>query len=208
MITTTIKTTVSFLMIVVLQACGDNKSDNKIPAAVTEEVKQKISSDNTAKVENNAAGFKINGIQAIAGTRSDEQPGAQMNAMNDNLTIVLYGDIVQGTKRGMLSLISRPFEKKVGEVINARATYTRYLDDHGGKILVYGSNKEGTISLNLSKCEQLPNGPIGEEWLLSGTFSGKLPVSVLYEKEATDKTLDFTEGKFDNIKLIVLGKKK
>ncbi|WP_118975843.1 hypothetical protein [Taibaiella koreensis] len=195
-----------FFVVVMLVGCNTGSSTNVTaetttsPAGVPQETV--ASSADPGNVS-----FKINGVAALTAIEKDDVAGGRINAMNDQFSLTLFGDNVKDTKRGMLSFTCPAFTKAAGVVKNARASYTRYLDAHGGKIVVY-SSKEGTFSLELTKMEQLPDGPVGEEWLVSGTFSGTLPVVSYYVNEAKDKTLQFTEGRFDNLKVTVLGRKK
>lgn len=200
-----------------LQACGNSTSqqpaDTKEPATS----KNEILAPDTKKTSpgrfiNKDAGFKINGTEAFRAFDRSDKPGAQLNAVNDNLTITMHGDIAEGVLQGMLNIRSMPFKKEAGEVVNATAQYVRYFDERGGKSISYRTLNGNKFILTLTKCEKLPDGPVGEEWLLSGIFSGKLSVGVYEEKQAeeygTNKELNFTDGKFENLKMVVLGKKK
>jgi len=196
--------TVSVLLFV---SCGSGKQEAANASADKPATAQSNRVDPPKKQSAKSATFKLNGVAALAATRSDEEPGAQLNAVNDYFSLFVYGDISSTTKRGMLSITSKNFKPGTGAISNARANFTRYLDAHGGKLVVYGG-QEGKFSLVLSKCEQLPRGPVGDEWLISGTFGGELSLLPIYESLATEKTLQVTEGNFTDIKLIVLGRKK
>jgi len=197
------------LSISLLQACGNN--EGKIADPIKKDPGQKTGTEvkTTGRFKNENVSFKINGTGAFRAFDREDKPIAQLNAVNDNLTISMHGDIKEGVLQGMLSIRKMPFSRATGEIASVKATYIRYFDERSGKSISYNSSN---FVLTLTKCEKLPDGAIGEEWMLSGTFSGNLKVNpyeeVIATERGTDKELNFTEGKFENIKMVVLGRKK
>lgn len=197
---------VATFSIAMLQGCGGNEAKNEISTATAVEKKAQVEKSSSGRFQNKGVSFKINDVEAFRALDRSDKPIAQLNAVNDNLSLTMHGDIADGVLQGMLSIRKMPFTKTTGELTGVKATYIRYFDERGGRSISYSSSN---FTLTLNKCEKLPNGPLGEEWMLSGTFSGKLKVSPYEEAIAaennTDKELNFTEGKFENIKMVILG---
>ena len=204
--------------------CGDSaapkeeSADIKKEAATTEQPAPAPAAE--ANTEKAVVSFTVNGVQAKTskggGNDSESQLG-MLTAMNNQLGLDLLGDDPARPHRGWLHITINDFKMEPGSYTVAggnMAQFTRYETANAGGGKDYVASKEpidkGTdLTIQFTSVVKNEAAEFGEEWLVSGTFSAKLLVKEYsMGKRASNESLEITEGKFENVPVKILGKRK
>lgn len=160
--------------------------------------------------------FKVNGV--LANTKKgkgndDEAQLGMFNMTSKSLTFDLLGDESNRPHRGWLHFTVNNFSLQAAQYDltgDNSASFTRYETENAGGGVDYNAsnypNASGSqLSIQFAKIVKNEDASIGEEYLATGTFALKL---VLSETAKNDlKSIDITEGSFENVPIRILGKK-
>lgn len=206
--------------------CGDSAAPKE---AATDVKKETTATDTPATsataepdgpAEKAVVSFKVNGVQARTtkgGGNDNEVQLGMLTAMNNQLSLDLLGDDPVRPHRGWLHIIINDFKMGPGSYSVAgghTAQFTRYETANAGGSKDYVASKEpidkGTeMTIQFTSVVKNEAAEFGEEWLVSGTFSSKMLVKEYsMVKRSSNEGLEITEGKFENVPVKILGKRK
>ncbi len=203
--------------------CGDSTAPKEAATEVKKE-NQEPASTATAPVteadsEKAVVAFKVNGVQARttkSGGNDNEAQLGLLTAMNNQLSLDLLGDDPARPHRGWLHISIDNFKMEPASytVSGSRAQFTRYETENAGGAKDYVASKEaidkGTeFTIQFTSVVKNEASGFGEEWLVSGTFSSKMLIKEYsMVKRSSTEGLEITEGKFENVPVKILGKRK
>ena len=204
--------------------CGDSATPKETATEVKKENATPVSTAPApvpdADAEKAKVAFKVNGVQARTtkggGNDNDAQLGL-LTAMNNQLGLDLQGDDPARPHRGWLHIVINDFKMEPGSYTVSggnMAQFTRYETANAGGSKDYLASREpidkGTdMTIQFTRVVKNEAAEFGEEWLVSGTFSSKMLVKEYsMVKRASNESLEITEGKFENVPVKILGKRK
>ncbi len=216
-----------FIMSVLIYSvvgCGDSAAPKE---GTKEEKKDTTATENTApapaaevNTEKAVVSFKVNGVQAKTtkgGANDSESQLGMLTAMNNQLGLDLLGDDPGHPHRGWLHIVINDFKMEPGSYTvtgGNMVQFTRYETANAGGSKDYVASREpidkGTdMTIQFTSVVKNEAAEFGEEWLVSGTFSSKMLVKEYsMVKRASNESLEITEGKFENVPVKILGKRK
>lgn len=204
-------------LLITLAAC---KSETKKDI---QEIEENPASSATATLGTTGKGsvdkvsFKVNGIDAQTQTKlkdSDEQIGL-FDMPNKQLSFSLMGDDPARPHRGSLDFVIDDFQLAPGAYHMDKKNHVefrRYETENAGGATSYRASSfpkftGSQFDIVFTKVEKNEQAQFGIEYRVSGTFSAKLVLDPLI-KESNDKVVEITEGKFEDVRISVLGAKK
>jgi hypothetical protein len=218
------KILVMSILIYSVVGCGDSAAPKE---EVKEEKKESVAAENTApapapdaNAEKAVVSFKVNGVQAKTtkgGGNDNESQLGMLTAMNNQLGLDLLGDDPARPHRGWLHFVINEFKMEPGSYTVAGGNmvqFTRYETANAGGSKDYVASKEpidkGTeMTIQFTSVVKNEAAEFGEEWLVSGTFSSKMLVKEYsMAKRSSNEGLELTVGKFENVPVKILGKRK
>lgn len=203
--------------------CGDNAAPKETATEVKKENEAPATTSTAPAPEANAekavVAFKVNGVQARTmkgGANDNEAQLGLLTAMNNQLGLDLLGDDPARPHRGWLHISIDNFKMEPASytVSGSRAQFTRYETANAGGAKDYVASKEpidkGTeFSIQFTSVVKNEAAEFGEEWLVSGTFSSKMLIKEYsMVKRSSTEGLELTEGRFENVPVKILGKRK
>lgn len=203
--------------------CGDSAAPKEESAEVKKEA---TATEQTApapapeaNTEKAVVSFKVNGVQAKTtkgGGNDNESQLGMLTAMNNQLGLDLLGDDPARPHRGWLHISIDNFKMEPASytVSGSRAQFTRYETANAGGAKDYVATREaidkGTeFTIQFTSVVKNEAAEFGEEWLVSGTFSSKMLIKEYsMVKRSSTEGLELSEGKFENVPVKILGKRK
>lgn len=205
--------------------CGESAApkeaatDVKKETTATETPATDATSEPAGPAEKAVVAFKVNGVQARttkAGGNDNEAQLGMLTAMNNQLSLDLLGDDPARPHRGWLHITLDNFKMEPASytVSGGRAQFTRYETANAGGAKDYVATKDpidkGTeLTIQFTNVVKNESAQFGEEWLVSGTFSSKMLIKEYsMVKRSSTEGLELTDGKFENVPVKILGKRK
>lgn len=153
--------------------------------------------------------FKVNGVEANTkigeGNDKAEQIGI-VNGTNSHLSFVVNGDDPKFPFRGSLAMNLDNFTPKTGEY-KCATSFSRYQRPNAAGEIQYDSQRGGNFTISFSSItKSIDANMVGEVYNASGTFNGKLGLKMGFEKDSDVKTIEITDGYFENVPIQVYGK--
>lgn len=202
-----------------LCACGSGQSGKKeTPKDTTNTAANAPTPGPAAPADDEKAvvAFKVNGADARtrkAGGNDNEAQLGMLTLLNNSLSFDLLGDVPERPHRGWLHFSIEQFKLEPATYTAAggsSARFSRYETANAGGAVDYNASeyakyKGSSFSISFTGLVKNNAAQFGEEWLASGTFSAKL---MLNEFASSDqKTVEITEGRFENVPIRVMGRK-
>ncbi|MFM2361065.1 MAG: hypothetical protein RLY16_3058 [Bacteroidota bacterium] len=206
-------------LMLISQSCNDGTSNEvkKTDSSIVSTNTNHATTSDAATTDGLQVAFKVNGIAANTQTRngdSDEASG-MFNYQTQQLVLSFLGDDPKQPHRGWINFGIDKFQLAPGN-FNASSqpaqtiSFSRYGTENAGEEVMYNGKE---FQLKIEKLEKDPASESGNRYWASGSFSATLEIKpeykfqnkALYDK--SDKTILITDGKFEKIPLLTLGKK-
>ncbi len=168
------------------------------------------------KQSDSPVNFKVNGVTAntLKTTSDNDEDLGMLMAQNMELGLDIHGDDPAKPHRGWLHFTIQNFKLQPGIYTASGENslrFTRYeTANAGGSVDYYASAqsiyKGSNLSIEVTSISKNTAPGYEKEYLASGTFSSKLLLGEFSKNDT--KAIEITEGRFNNIRITVLGQIK
>jgi hypothetical protein len=200
---------------VLLVACKDKSAEVKqepapaapapsAPAPSAAEPAKATTPPPAAPADGATASFELNGSVAATAPRpgDGEKNSGTVSASSAKIQLHIAGGAADWPKRGWLMMNAKSFAFAPGKLQDAKATYVWYRGkDNGGD-----ANYLGPMDIEITSLTEVEQNAVGRKWKAAGTFSGELKLMTGFKADIP--TMKITNGKFENLEIQEVGKKK
>lgn len=217
------------LLLASIISCSNNTSDSKNDTKPTDKPATENSSPAPASTpatgnKNGAtAAFTVNGVEANtnpSGPKDSDEPIGLWNVSNNSFSLTLMGDDPKFPHRGSLVISIDGFKAEPATYSMGKTChigFSRYATENAGGETQYSAapsdmgtpaqkaeNAKRQCTIHFTKVEKQAS-EFGEKYLVSGTFSATLTLSLGFSNEVP--LIEIANGQFENVPVSVLGKK-